>query len=131
MNSNMPGVLATAARVAGAWLASSRAARCLALAALLSLPPVVDPSASAHAAHLADRTEYHAPHAATAPLVDGVADDAAWDGAKWHEIDQLWLGPEYPGSDFHGRFKVVTAEALVYGIMQLQKKIRRTGTIER
>ena len=24
-----------------------------------------------------------------------------------------------------------TAEALVYGVMQLQKKIRRTGTIER
>ncbi|HRD46233.1 MAG TPA: NADH-quinone oxidoreductase subunit B, partial [Caulobacter sp.] len=24
-----------------------------------------------------------------------------------------------------------TAEALVYGVLQLQKKIRRTGTIER
>jgi len=123
MNSNMPGVLATAARVAGAWLASSRAARCLALAALLSLPPVVDPSASAHAAHLADRTEYHAPHAATAPLVDGVADDAAWDGAKWHEIDQLWLGPEYPGSDFHGRFKVVWTPERIYILVEITDDI--------
>jgi hypothetical protein len=74
------------------------------LAALLLL--VAAKAASADG-HLDGRSEYRAPRAAVAPVIDGVADDAAWREAGWREIDQRWLGPEYDDADFQGRFKVV------------------------
>ena len=41
--------------------------------------------------------------------------------AAWFVLPPLCIVPGCPP----------TAEALVYGVLQLQKKIRRTGTIER
>ncbi len=71
-------------------------------------------SACASDAHLPDRNEYRAPLATAAPVIDGAADDAAWAGAGWHEIDQLWLGPDYSAEDFQGRFKVVWTPERIY-----------------
>ena len=71
-------------------------------------------SACASDTHLPDRNEYRAPRAAVAPVVDGVADDAAWADAAWHAIDQRWLGPEYSAEDFQGRFKVVWTPERIY-----------------
>jgi hypothetical protein len=64
--------------------------------------------------HLPDRNEYRAPHAAVAPVIDGVADDAAWADASWHEIGHRWLGPEYAAEDFQGRFKVAWTPERIY-----------------
>jgi len=50
---------------------------------------------------------YEAPQAEIAPLVDGQANDLAWDKAQWEAIDQLTLGTQPSSDDFSGRFKVV------------------------
>ena len=59
----------------------------------------------AESTHLPDRNEYRAPLAVEAMTIDGKADEAAWARAEWHAIDHRWLGPEYTGQDFQGRFK--------------------------
>jgi hypothetical protein len=63
--------------------------------------------ACASPAHLEGRTTYHARHAATAPVIDGDASGAAWDGATWQDIKYRWLGPEFTAADFTGRYKMV------------------------
>ena len=80
--------------------------------ALVACAPVW--AAPAEGTHYAKRTEYRAPHAETAPVVDGVADEAIWEQARWQAIDQNWLGPEYTAEDFQGRFKVVWTEDRIY-----------------
>ena len=74
--------------------------------ALASGWPTVTMAASSDT-HVEGRTDYLAPRAAEPPVVDGIASESAWDAATWQDIDQLWLGPEYTGTDFRGRFKVV------------------------
>lgn len=49
-----------------------------------------------------------------APDIDGVAGEAIWQRAKWHAIDNRWLGPEYSNEDFSGRFKVVWTKKKLY-----------------
>ena len=71
------------------------------------------------ATHLAGRTEYRAPLAATAPVVDGVADEAIWEKAEWQVMDQRWLGPEYTPEDFQGRFKVVWTPERIYLLAEI------------
>ena len=71
-------------------------------------------STAAEATHVEGRSRYIAPRAAAAPVVDGVADDVAWDAAEWRSIDQVWLGPEMVAGDFAGRFKVVWTEDKLY-----------------
>ncbi len=69
--------------------------------------------AQAEPTHYEGRSEYRAPLASVAPKVDGVADEAMWEKARWQEIKYRWLGPEYSEEDFQGRFKVVwTADKL-------------------
>ena len=75
--------------------------------------------ASAGETHVEGRTEYRAPRAAVAPVVDGLATDAAWQAAAWQEIDQLWLGPEYEDADFQGRFKVVWTPERIYLLVEI------------
>ena len=64
-------------------------------------------TACADSAHYDDRTEYRAPKANVAPTIDGVADEAIWQQARWQELTHRWLGPEYTAEDFQGRYKVV------------------------
>lgn len=71
-------------------------------------------AAAADSSHLADRSEYRATKAQVAPAIDGVASDAAWAGAEWHDISHRWLGPEFDKEDFQGRFKVVWTEEKLY-----------------
>ena len=75
--------------------------------------------ASADSGHAADRSEYRAPQAVAAPVVDGRADDAAWATAGWRPIDQRWLGPEYAGDDFQGRFKVVWTPERIHLLVEI------------
>jgi hypothetical protein len=88
-------------------------------ALVLALQAATVPAACADEVHVEGRTEYHAPRAASAPVVDGIAAEASWDSAPWHEIDQLWLGPEYAASDFHGRFKAVWTPERLYLLVEL------------
>ncbi|MEM7280006.1 MAG: CBM9 family sugar-binding protein [Pseudomonadota bacterium] len=70
--------------------------------------------------HLKDRNEYRAPKTdAAAVLIDGVADEAVWDKAKWHELNHRWLGPEYDSVDFQGRFKVAWSTDKIYILAEL------------
>ena len=64
--------------------------------------------------HDPDRSLYQAPRAATAPVIDGIADDAAWSDAEWRPVNQRWLGPEYSSEDFAGRYKVVWTQERLY-----------------
>jgi hypothetical protein len=91
--------------------------RALMAAAALSL--VVVPWTTAVAAHAEGRSEYRAPQAVVAPVIDGIADDEAWEAAPWREIDQRWLGPEYEASDFQGRFKVVWTPERIYLLVEI------------
>ena len=57
---------------------------------------------------------YEAPHAKTAPVIDGIADDSAWANAKWEAIDELTLGEQPSAEDFSGRFKVVWTKNKIF-----------------
>ncbi len=70
--------------------------------------------ACADSAHYEGRTEYHAPRAAVAPVIDGVADESIWAEASWQDLKYRWLGPEYSSDDFSGRYKVVWTEDKIY-----------------
>jgi len=45
----------------------------------------------------------------TPPVIDGIADDACWEAAKWQPIDQTWIPWNVPlePNDFTGRYKTV------------------------
>jgi len=75
--------------------------------------------ASADEGHVDGRSEYRAPQALVAPAIDGRADDAAWAAAGWRAIDQRWLGPEYAGDDFQGRFKVVWTPERIHLLVEI------------
>ena len=71
-------------------------------------------SAYSESAHYDNRTEYRAPKAAQPLTIDGVADEAIYTEAKWQEVGNLWLGPEYSAQDFQGRYKVVWTVNKIY-----------------
>lgn len=71
-------------------------------------------TACASTSHLPDRSEYRAPYAAVAPVVDGVADEPVWEKARWQDLNHRWLGPEYSAEDFNGRYKVVWTGQRLY-----------------
>jgi len=72
--------------------------------------PALASDLPADGTHYAQRSEYRAPMADVAPVIDGVADDPAWEKAEWREITARWLGPEFTPDDFQGRYKVVWTE---------------------
>lgn len=74
----------------------------------LSAPAPAEPT------HYAERSEYRAPKAHIAPVIDGIADEDIWDKARWRTLTENWLGPEYSAEDFQGRFKVVWTENRIY-----------------
>jgi len=94
--------------------AGARIGRFAATALLL-----IAPCAGAADRHVEGRSEHHAPRAAVAPVIDGIADDQAWQQAGWRAIDQLWLGPEYAASDYQGRFKVVWTPEGLYFLVEI------------
>jgi len=71
-------------------------------------------SVPAFAQHHEGRSQYRAPHADTAPVIDGVPDDAAWDDAEWRPLAYNWLGDPADASDVSGRFKVVWSGDRLY-----------------
>lgn len=57
---------------------------------------------------------YDAPKAASAPIIDGQANDPAWALAGWQSIDKLTLGAPPSAEDFSGRFKIVWTPSKLY-----------------
>lgn len=76
-------------------------------------------AATATAAHSPGRTEYRAPRADAAPSIDGIADEPAWQAARWQELQYRWLGPEYEAEDFRGRYKVVWTPDRLYILAEI------------
>jgi len=71
-------------------------------------------TACADSAHYDGRTEYLAPKADAPLTIDGIADEAIWQHARWQDLTHRWLGPEYSSDDFEGRYKVVWTERKLY-----------------
>ena len=80
-------------------------------------------ASSAFASHSESRSVYHAPQAAAAVRVDGIADDPAWNRAEWREINYKWLGPDYTADDFAGRFKLVWTPERLYLLVEITDDI--------
>ena len=78
---------------------------------------------SASATHSDSRSTYHAPRAAAAMRVDGVADEPDWSRADWREIRYKWLGPDYTSEDFEGRFKLVWTSERLYLLVEITDDI--------
>ena len=89
----------------------------LLIASALTLAPAV--AAAKAPAHYPGRTQYRAPKATQAPKIDGVADEAIWQRARWQKITHRWLGPEYSANDFQGRFKVVWTSKKIYILAEI------------
>ena len=81
----------------------------LAIALVMATAPSI-----ADSAHYEDRSEYRAPKANAPLIIDGAADEAIWEQARWQELKYRWLGPAYSAEDFEGRFKVVWTAERIY-----------------
>lgn len=77
----------------------------------------------AEPSHLDERSDYVAPQATVAPIVDGDPSDPAWKSATWRNINYRWLGPEYSPDDFSGRFKVVWTAHRLYLLVEITDDI--------
>ena len=53
------------------------------------------------------------------PLIDGMADDAAWQSAEWLPLDQVWIGQPPAADDFSGRYKVLWDENNLYVLAEI------------
>lgn len=75
--------------------------------ALSSWAACTNPDPEAPGSHTAHFT-------ATAPVLDGVADEACWKNAKAYPMDQLWVGKLPHAMDYMGRFKVCWDSSYLY-----------------
>ncbi len=53
------------------------------------------------------------------PLINGIADDPAWQTAEWLPLDQLWLGQQPSAEDFSGRYKILWDENNLYVLTEI------------
>jgi len=76
-----------------------------------------------------EQYDYTAPFAETAPVIDGIGDDPAWEKAEWKPIDQVWLGggnasqsnlTPPPAGTFSGRFKIVWTKDRLYYLVEIK-----------
>lgn len=57
------------------------------------------------------------------PAIDGKASDNCWNIAKWHALDQNWLGNAYTHEDFNGRYKLSWDEDALYILVEITDDI--------
>lgn len=52
------------------------------------------------------------PKVESIPTIDGISDDACWEGTSWQTIDQVWIpyGGSVEADDYTGRYKVAWSE---------------------
>ena len=56
----------------------------------------------------------------TPPVIDGVANDAAWKGGDWHEMTSLMWGSAPESGDFSGRYKLRWNKDALYLLAEIQ-----------
>jgi len=63
----------------------------------------------------------YAAKALVAPVIDGKADDACWEKAVWHNIDQVWIpyAAKMKTGDFEGKYKVSWDKDYVYILVEV------------
>ena len=57
---------------------------------------------------------------ANAPVIDGVANDAAWKEGDWHDMTSLMWGTNPEPSDFSGRYKLRWDKKALYLLAEIQ-----------
>lgn len=65
------------------------------------------------------QTKYQAPKAATAPIIDGISNDACWSTAIWYDVNYLWALTQPSAEDFSGKFKVAWDENKLYVLAEI------------
>jgi hypothetical protein len=83
---------------------------------LLAFLPLV--AAISDTTHLEGRSHYRAPKVHGPVVIDGIADDTAWERSEWRGINYRWLGPEHSEDDFRGRFKVAWSDDKIYILIE-------------
>lgn len=53
------------------------------------------------------------------PLIDGKADDTAWQNTEWLPLDQLWIGQAPTAADYSGRYKLLWDESNLYVLAEI------------
>ena len=56
---------------------------------------------------------------ATPPTIDGRAIENNWNMAKWHTLDQNWIGSPYTHEDFNGRYKLSWGKDALYLLVEI------------
>ncbi|APD87895.1 sugar-binding protein [Alteromonas sp. Mex14] len=56
----------------------------------------------------------------TPPVIDGLANDAAWEGEDWHGMTSLMWGTAPEPSDFSGRYKLRWNKDALYLLAEIQ-----------
>lgn len=65
-------------------------------------------------------SEFYAVQALIPPVIDGIADDPAWQDAPWYPLDQVWLGDSITPEDFSGRYKLAWSEDFLYILAEIR-----------
>lgn len=58
-------------------------------------------------------------HAATAPIIDGIANEIIWDETTWLPLENRWLGDPYDANDFKGRYKLAWNRQAVFLLVEV------------
>jgi hypothetical protein len=62
---------------------------------------------------------YDAYRAFSAPVIDGIANEASWEAATWAPIDQLWTGRQPSSTNCTARFKSCWSGSKIYILMEV------------
>lgn len=62
-------------------------------------------------------------YAATAPTIDGIADESSWQNATWYNIDVPTIGGKPEASDFSGRYTLLWDQEAIYLLAEIQDDV--------
>lgn len=58
-------------------------------------------------------------------VIDGIADDTSWQKAKWHPMNQVWIGNPIDSTDFTGRYKLSWSKEALYVLVEVTDDVLR------
>lgn len=70
-------------------------------------------------AHKVDHQLRQVKKAIITPELDGKANDPAWEGVEWQQLDQKWLGDDYTAQDFSGKYKLTWTPEAIYILAEI------------
>ena len=115
-SSSLASVSSVAVSSSSASPASSSVASSVAVSSVIPSSAMSSASSQVNSSQSSsDRNHYDAPHATTAPVIDGNV-DAIWERAAWAPINVFWLGTQSnpTAADFSGRYKALWDEDYLY-----------------